>query len=304
MIVTAFSSKNKKPLALALGFFDSVHIGHRAIIGRAVEFAKNNGIMSAVLTFENNPMQVLGKDDKLIFTFEERLKKFENLGVDIVIKQAFDRKFMNQDKAIFIDELLNNKEIRLAVCGNDYHFGKGGLGDIDYLKDRFSKQNIEFMPMNFVLSGQSKVSSSIIRKMIENGEIKKANVLLVEPYFITGNVISGRGEGRRLGLPTVNINYEPDKVMPLNGVYISKTLIDNQSFISVTSVGTKPTFFDNTENIETHILDYNANLYEKNVKIEFYQFLRSIKKFETKEQLINQVNQDIKATRDFFNGEK
>ena len=304
MTITTFTSKTQKPLAIALGFFDSVHIGHRAVISRAVEYAKINGIMSAVLTFENNPMQVLGKKERLIFTFEERLKKLENLGVDLVIKQVFDHEFMNQDKAIFIDELLNNNKIRFAVCGNDYHFGKGGQGDINYLYDRFSKQNIEFKVMDFVLLEQSKVSSSAIRKMIENGEVNKANELLVEPYFLTGKVIRGRGEGRRFGLPTININYESDKVIPLSGVYISKTMIDNQSFVSVTSVGTKPTFSDNIENVETHILNYQGNLYDKQVKIEFYQYLRSIKKYQTKELLTNQIKQDIKATKIFFNGEK
>lgn len=303
MIVTAFSSKNQKPLAIALGFFDSVHIGHRAVIRRAIEYAQSNGIMSAVLTFENNPMQVFGKEDKLIFTFEERLKKFENLGVDIVIRQVFDNKFMNQDKSVFIDELLNNNKIQFAVCGRDYHFGKGGQGDINYLKTRLAQHNIKFMAMDFVLAGQSKVSSSEIRKMIECGRIEKANELLTEPYSITGKVIRGRGEGRRLGLPTINISFNPDKVKPLNGVYISKTIIDSQSFVSVTSIGAKPTFSDDTENIETHILGYNGNLYNQDVKIEFYRYLRGIQKFTDKEQLVNQINHDIKKTQSFFNGE-
>lgn len=303
MIITDFLSKTNEPLAIALGFFDSVHIGHRAVIGLAVQYAQKNGIKSAVLTFENNPMQVLGQKDKLIFSFEERLKRLEKLGVDVVIKQKFDQEFMNTDKALFFDNLLRSHDIRFAVCGNDYHFGKGSEGDINYLKNRFSQLNIEFKALDFVLAEQSKVSSTSIRKMIENGEIQKANQLLVEPYFVTGKVISGRGEGRRLGLPTININFEPDKVRPLSGVYITKTLIDNKSYLSVTNVGSKPTFGDDNQNIETHILDYSGNLYNKDVKIEFYKYLRNIIRFQKIEQLVDQIEQDIKTAKMFFNGE-
>ena len=164
MIIKHFFDKTKQPLAIALGFFDSVHIGHRTVINKAINYAKNNGIMSAVLTFENNPMQVLGKESKLIFSFDERIKKLEDLGVDIVLKQVFDNNFMNEDKSVFIDELLSNHNIQFAVCGSDYRFGKGGEGDINYLKKRFMEQKIEFCVLDFVLSEQTKVSSSNIRK--------------------------------------------------------------------------------------------------------------------------------------------
>ena len=299
MIVYDFGKKINKELAIALGFFDSVHIGHRAVIGKAIQYAIDNNIKSAVITYSNNPFVALGKYQKLIFTFEERLEKFEKLGVDIVIAQEFDQAYMQKDKSVFMDELINAYNIKYAVCGQDYRFGKGGQGDVKYLQNYFQKRNVKFEILDFIKENNLKVSSSSIRKLIEAGEMKKAQKLLGEPFSVMGVVTSGKGYGKSLGIPTVNINFQCDKVRPRQGVYITKTMFDGQSFLSITNVGAKPTFSDSQENIETHILDYDGDLYNRKIKIEFYDFLRPVKSFQTKKELISQIKSDIKAAKNY-----
>lgn len=300
MIVKNFGQKLNIDIAVALGFFDSVHIGHRAVISKAINYAKANNIKSAIITYSNNPFGVLGKNQKLIFSFEERLEKLKNLGVDIVIVQEFDQNFMQKDRLDFVHELTSHYNIKYAVCGQDYRFGKGGQGDVQFLNEYFQQNNVEFEVLDFITENHSKVSSTIIRKLIETGEIKQANNLLVEPFFISGKVTQGKGKGKLLGFPTVNLNLPVDKVKIRQGVYITKTIFEGSSYLSITNVGSKPTFLDNQENIETHILDYEGNLYNHNIKVEFYEYLRPTYTFENQEQLIAQLKADIQAAKDYF----
>src|SRR5690554_3045776 len=237
MIDHDFGQKINNEIAIALGCFDSVHIGHRAVISKVIQYAHDNSIKSAVVTNSNNPFEALGEYQKLIFTFEGRIKKFKQLGVDIVIAQKFDKTFMRKDKTEFIDELLNAYNIKYTVCGQDYRFGEGGQGDVDYLNNYLQKRNIRFEVLDFIKENNLKVSSTNIRKLIETGDMKKAQKLLGEPFCITGVVISGKGCGKSLGIPTVNLDFLPDKVRPRQGVYITKTIFDVQSFLSITNIG-------------------------------------------------------------------
>jgi riboflavin kinase/FMN adenylyltransferase len=300
MIAKVFGQQINIDIAVALGFFDSVHIGHRAVINKAVEYAKSNGIKSAVITYSNNPFFTLGIEQKLIFTFEERLDKFKKLGVDFVIHQEFDHNLKQKDRLIFADELVDAYRIKYAVCGRDYRFGKDGLGDVAFLREFFKKHNIKFDALDFVNQDGLKISSTNIRKLIEAGEIKKANILLGEPFYIKGRVTKGNGYGRVLGYPTVNLEFQADKVKPRQAVYITGTVIDDKSFLSITKVGGRPTFLDNRESIETHILDLSENLYNRDIKIEFYDFLRPLKRFESAEQLIGQLERDIEAAKKYI----
>ncbi|HEY8419905.1 MAG TPA: bifunctional riboflavin kinase/FAD synthetase [Clostridia bacterium] len=300
-----FGQQINSDIAVALGFFDSVHIGHRAVINKAIEYAKSNGLKSAVITYSNNPFNTLGSEQKLIFTFEERLEKFEKLGVDLVIHQEFDHNFKQKDRIIYANELIDAYNIKYAVCGLDYRFGKDGLGNIEFLKEFFEKHNIKFEALDFVQQDGSKISSSNIRKLIEEGKINKANKLLGEPFYITGRVARGNGYGRLLGYPTVNLEFQADKVKPLQAVYITKTIMGDTSYLSITKVGGRPTFSDNRESIETHILDFAENLYNRDIKIEFYDLLRPLKRFENDDQLKEQLNRDIKAAQEYvFLGDK
>ncbi|HEY8423561.1 MAG TPA: bifunctional riboflavin kinase/FAD synthetase [Clostridia bacterium] len=303
MTIKKFGEKLNNEIAIALGFFDSVHLGHRAVINKAVEYAKVNNIKSAVITYSNNPFLTLGIRQKLIYAFEERLEKFEKLGVDFVIAQEFDYEFMQKDKNFFVDELLSCYDIKYAVCGQDYRFGKNGSGDVDFLKELFNKLKIDFEVLDFVKDNNLKISSSDIRKLIENGEINKANKLLGEPFFITGIVNNGKGYGRALGFPTANIKPQSDKVKPRQGVYITKTFIDQNSYISITHIGGRPTFRESEENIETHILDYDGDLYNRKIKIEFYDYVRPIFSFENKSKLISQIMRDVQTAKEYFRGD-
>lgn len=293
MIINKLSNKTNTPIALALGFFDSVHIGHKAVIQNAVNFGKKNGIKSAVLTFENNPLKLLGRNEGLILTFEERQKKLEAFGLDIILYENFDNKFMQQDKTVFLDELTKNHTIKYVVCGQDYRFGKFGEGDAQYLSNYFINKGIKYEVMDFVVKDGNKISSSLIRLAISDGNVRLAKVYLDEPYSISGVVVRGRGEGGRLGKPTINIDFPSEKIKPAYGVYVTKTDFDNQSYLSVTSVGGKPTFGIASANIETFLIDYNGDLYGKKVKIKFYEFLRKNVKFDSALKLTEQINKDI-----------
>ncbi|HEY8444048.1 MAG TPA: bifunctional riboflavin kinase/FAD synthetase [Clostridia bacterium] len=300
MTIITFGQKINSDIALALGFFDSVHIGHRAVISKAVDFAKTHNIKSAVLTYSNNPFDALGIDQKLIFTFEERLEKFEDLGVDFVIHQDFDQNIKQKDKLAFAEELINIYGLKYAVCGQDYRFGKDGLGDVEFLRDFFGRHSIQFDALNFVKEQGFKISSSDIRKLISDGDIKQANKLLGEPFYMRGRVAKGNGCGKSLGFPTINFDINLDKILPRKGVYITKTIVDGKSYISITNVGDRPTFSDNRETIETHILGLEENLYNRDIKIEFYDYLRPISKFENIERLTERLKLDVKAAQDYF----
>lgn len=299
MITIKFGEKVNQNLALALGFFDSVHLGHQKIITSAKEYARKNDCLCAVFTFENNPFLQLNENTRLVFTLRERLHRLNNLGVDMVILQNFDQNFMSLEKTAFLKALVENYNIKSIFCGPDYRFGAGGAGDINFLSNWLKSYKIDCNIIDFVEKDGRKVSSTDIRKFLQLGDLKKANELLGEPYFLIGRVLHGRGEGKQLGVPTINFKNNHDKVLPKDGVYVTQANIEDKIYPAVTNLGIKPTYDDFCENVESHIINFKGNLYDKDIKLSFLQRIRDIQKFEDKELLKQQIQKDIKAAIEY-----
>lgn len=284
-------SQSKIPVALALGFFDSLHIVHRRIISNAVDYAKKNGCSSAVFTFKDDGICSLKGD--MIYLYKERKKLLEHLSVDYVVPFVFSE-CETLDKLEFLDKITTLVEVKAIFCGYDFTFGYKGQGEVEFLKKYCDKKGIQLFVADKETAYNEKISSSMIKKFLLAGEIKKANELLVKPYSITSTVIKGRGEGSLFGFPTANILINKNKMLIKEGVYGTFTIIDGKKYVSVTSVGVKPTFNDMSVSVETLIKDFSGNIYNKEITIEFSKYIRDIYKFESKEMLKQQIDKDLK----------
>ena len=281
-------------MCIALGFFDSLHRGHAAVVSNAVKFADAHEFLCAVFTFENNPFEVLGKDTKLIYTFGERRELLKDIGVDVIKSAQFDKAFMSQTPEQFLESLINSYNIKYISCGYDYKFGKNCAGGVPFLRRFCEKHNIPLEIAPEVQIDGVKVSSTLIRERLAGGDIAAANKFLTAPYCVFGRVEKGRGAGGKMGIPTANISISPEK-QPLGaGVYATDTFIGGKKYASVTNAGGKPTFNENAYGIETHIMGFdNTDLYGEYIKIEFLGKIRNIMPFPSKEELRKRIEKDM-----------
>lgn len=283
--------KLNTPIVLALGFFDCVHIGHRKVISRCKEVAKKLNASSAVFTFSNDINKIGGKQ---IYTFSEREKLLKDEKVDIVISCPFDETIKNTSPNSFINSLFENCDIRSIVCGADYRFGKNAEGSVELLKSICDEKSVDLIVVDEVVIDEKRVSTTEIKELLQNGEIEKANALLVQPYFIIGSVVHGRGEGKTFGIPTANISVNENRTLPKSGVYACTLLVDGAEYKAVTNVGEKPTVGDYSFTIEALVGNgFNGDLYGKIVTVKFYKYLRDIKKFESSKALAESVLADL-----------
>ncbi len=298
MKITPYNQKNDNKTVLCLGWFDSVHEGHKCIINNAKELCKESGLNLAVLTFKNDNNFLLLKNSELVFDFEERLSILKNLGVNEVLYATFNAEFASKTPLDFLNEICNNRPIAGFVCGSDYRFGCNGTGDVALLK-RFCELKditLKVCPFEKDFNGE-KISTGTIKQLLVNGEIKKANQLLGHNFFITGEVVKGRRQGSMLGFPTANVLLSETKIKFKRGVYSTTVEVDSKKFKAITNFGTAPTFEYSKDVIECHILDFNGDLYGKKITVYFNSFIREIKKFNSKEELVKQLQDDVKVIK-------
>ena len=302
MIIDRFD-KNKKdntPIALALGFFDSLHKGHAAVIGGAKQFAAANNCISAVFTFDNNPFAAMGKDVKLVYTFSERCELLKHMGVDLVVAADFNAALINVNASDFLETLINRFNIKYISCGPDYAFGKNAEGKTALLAEFCRIHNISLEIVPEAERNKEKISSGKIRELIAAGDIETANGLLNAPFCVFGVVTQGRGAGGKLTYPTANIIPPCDKVVLGEGVYATNAYIGGKKYMSVTNAGAKPTFKDDSYGIETYILDFNEHnnsLYGQYIKVEFIKKIRKVFSFSSIYRLKQQISADIESRR-------
>ena len=280
---------------VALGNFDGVHKGHQELIKTAVDLAKKKGISSVVFTFSNHPMNVLaGKTVvKNIMDINEKAQVFENLGVDYMVNVQFNDFIRKSEPEYFVKRfLIKNLKMQHAVCGFNYTFGFKAEGTSELLKKMGEELGfgVTIIPELQVLG--TTVSSTRIRKLISEGNMKEYKDCTGRLYRIEGKVMEGQKLGRKMGFPTVNLNLLDEYALPLNGVYVTKTYVNNVEYKSVTNVGVKPTVGTFQKNAETHIFDFDGDLYGQIVKIEFVDMLRPEKKFDNFNDLAAQIEQD------------
>ncbi len=287
----------KSEKILTIGTYDGVHIGHQKILKRVVALAQKEELVPTVLTLFPHPRMVLQKDDtiKLLNTIDERIELLKTIGIEKVIVKEFTKEFANLSAKDYVEQILvkelNTKQI---VIGYDHHFGKNRSANIDDLKIFAKEFNFKVEEISAQEIEDVTVSSTKIRKALNNGHIEIANAYLGYNYFISGEVVKGKGIGRTLDYPTANIHIkESYKLIPRDGVYVVKSVIDNTTVFGMMNIGTNPTVSGKSRSIEVHFFNFDKDIYGKNLKIEFLHWLRSEQKFESLEALKKQLNIDM-----------
>ena len=292
-----------KQKVMALGFFDGIHVGHAALINKIKQRAEETGAEPAVLTFDVHPDNlVFKKTVPLINSAEDR----ENIlsrcfGIDDVVVIHFNQRVMHMDWQDFIDELIDEMNLRWIVVGHDFCFGYKGLGTAEKLKAYCAERGVGCDIIPAVCRDGVVVSSTLIRQLIETGEMEKANEYLGHPHTLTDVIRTGYHLGTKMGTPTINMSFPQGVIIPRHGVYAAKAYIDGQEYMSVTNVGIRPTVSDSGNvNVESFLLDFCGNLYGHRARIDFYRFLRPERKFDDVNELAAQIKSDAQTTREYF----
>ncbi len=288
--------------AVALGCFDALHRGHQAIIQKVVETAKAEDMTPLVYFFINQPKSVLlGKEIPHIYSLEQRLCLLEELGVEVAIARRFTEKYLKCPPERFVQDCLKKQlGASLVAAGFNYRFGKGGVGDIQTLKELGEPLGIRVCSVPCVEQGGEVVSSTRIRQLIEKGEMEEANVCLGRIFAIEGKVSSGNQIGRSMNFPTANLALPKGQILPGFGVYITETQVGGVWQPSITNVGTRPTVETGDGYIETHLLDYTGDLYGKKIAVGFHKRIREIEKFPDIQRLQEQLERDKQTAKEYF----
>ncbi len=285
---------------LTIGVFDGVHRGHREIIHRLVSGAHANHAPAAVLTFDPHPASVLtGKEMRCLTTAAERADLLTALGVDMVITQRFTRDLSTATALEYMSRLKESLGLTHLLIGYDFALGKGREGNAARLAQIGRELNYTVEIINALSDESGVISSTEIRKLISTGNMIEAAKLLGYTYNLSGTVIHGDGRGHRINIPTANIDYPRQKVLPANGIYACWATLGAEKFMAATNVGFNPTFTPDKhiQSIEPHLLDFNRSIYGEEIKLEFVARLRDELKFTSVEALIEQIQDDIDKTR-------
>ena len=290
---------------LAFGFFDGLHVGHAALMERAKERAAALGATAAVLTFDNHPDTfVHGTPVELLNSARDRdyiLRRF--FGIDRVYYIHFNAETMRMDWREFLEHTVAQYHVAHFVVGHDFRFGDLGLGTAALLREYCAAHGLGCDVIPAVLRDGAVVSSTRIRELVRTGEIGKANELLGHPHLLTDRVRSGFRLGRTMDYPTVNMRFEEGVLIPRRGVYAARVVLpDGTPKTAVTNVGVRPTFTDkgNDVTVESHIFDYDADLYGQRLTVEFHAFLRPERPFASAEELSAQIGRDAMAAKKYF----
>lgn len=302
------TSSLAKPV-IALGFFDGVHIGHRAILDIVQEKAQALGGTSAVLTFDRHPSQVIAPEHapKLLTTLSERVALLKRAGMDVVLTANFTAEFAAQPPEQFVQRVLVDKlKVQEVVAGYDYRFGYRGSGNMEVMRRLGERYGFAVTTVGPIEKDGQIVSSTLIRRLLAAGEVEKAALFLMHGYQITGTVIDGEKRARALGFPTANLQVAPEKMIPADGVYAVKVYLGSRTGTPISevpykagvlSISDKPTFAGKERAVEVHVLNTSDNFYGQELVVEFVAKLRPIFRFESAEKLIEQVNRDIQEAR-------
>lgn len=289
---------------VSLGSFDGLHKGHLTLINTLKEKCLEENLKSVIYTFANHPRQLINskKSPRLIIKNDQKIDLLKKIGIDYLVLVKFDSFQKNISARDFVKKILLEKlNMRWMTVGADCRFGKKAEGDISLLNDFSKEYKFDLTVVPPVKIEDEIISSTAIRNQLSNGLIDKANLFLGRNYTISGKVIKGKQFGAKKGFPTANISVDISLCLPKNGVYITKTIIDNNVYKSITNVGFNPTFNQTNYNIETNIIDFNQDLYDKEVTVEFLHRIRDEKKFNNIDDLYKQIKNDTSYARDYFN---
>jgi riboflavin kinase/FMN adenylyltransferase len=303
-LTTTADFKSNTQSVITIGTFDGVHVGHRAIMQRLVAAAKEQGLVSAVLTFFPHPRMVLQKnsDIKLINTLSEKKQLLEDIGLDYFVVEPFTYEFSRLSALEYVrDILVTQLKAKKIIIGYDHRFGRNRNADIQDLKKYGEQFGFEVEEISAQQLDEVSVSSTKIRKALAQGDIQTANTYLGYAFTIEGVVTKGKALGRTIGYPTANLHVpQTYKLIPKNGVYVVKARVNNTLTYGITSIGTNPTVGGTTKSIETFFLDTNTDLYGKELQLHFLQHIREEATFKDLESLKQAIQKDEIFARDYI----
>ncbi len=292
------SDKELKRAVIALGYFDSVHRGHKKVIEKAKELASSLNAITVVFTFEGNLKAVLGNNqEKVVFTPLERQKFIKDLGADEIFFAPANRVFLSMRKGDFLRLLNKSYNVLSYVSGQDYRFGKFGEGTVDDIENYALNHGQTAHVVNTLCVNGKRVSTTAIKGLLSAGDVENANLLLGRKYSITGKVVEGRKVGGKIGFPTVNVSIDKDKHRLKDGVYQGEVDIDGKTYVAVINYGARPTFNLDEKLIEAHVIDFNGVIYGKTLTLRFSRFMREIIKFNNCDELKEQLIKDVKKVK-------
>ena len=303
-LTTTAEFKSNTQSVITIGTFDGVHVGHRAIMQRLVAAAKEQGLVSAVLTFFPHPRMVLQKnsDIKLINTLSEKKQLLEDIGLDYFVVEPFTHEFSRLSALEYVrDVLVTQLKAKKIIIGYDHRFGRNRNADIQDLKKYGEQFGFEVEEISAQQLDEVSVSSTKIRKALAQGDIHTANTYLGYAFTIEGVVTKGKALGRTIGYPTANLHVpQTYKLIPKNGVYVVKALVNNTLTYGITSIGTNPTVGGTAKSIETFFLDTSTDLYGKELQLQFLQHIREEATFKDLESLKQAIQKDEAFARDYI----
>ena len=291
--------QERQPTYLALGSFDGVHLGHQALLKQLVARAKRAGVRSAVLTFFPHPRRVIQQlsDRYYITTLDDRLALLRDMGIDLVINHPFDENVRQMRAADFVDRLLISLDMR-QLWGGNFSFGYQREGTVPFLRHLGVERGftVETMATMVAWDGEL-VSSSRIRHSLGQGNVVDVQGCLGRPFTLSGAVVKGEQRGRTIGFPTANLAVWSELLLPANGVYATFAWVAGKRYLGATNIGVRPTVNGRYTKVETHLLDFEGDLYGKNVQLEFCAYIRPEKKFPNLEALKTQIQLDVTAIK-------
>jgi len=287
---------SEKDMLLTIGVFDGVHLGHKYLISQLKERARQQNLLSGVVTFRQHPLEVLSPQTELPYltNLEEKGNLLKKEGVEAVITLSFTPELAQLSASQFVSLLKKYLRMRGLVIGPDFALGRDREGNADTLRKLGQEMGFSVTVIPPVKINGEIVSSTAIRNALANGDMKRVVSLIGRPFSLQGRVTTGAGRGLKLGFPTANLEIDPKQTLPPEGIYATWAYIDGKAFKSVTNIGRRPTFGGNGRTVETYILDYHGNLYGRELKIELVERLRGEKRFDTVEELKKQITEDVK----------
>lgn len=289
----------KKDMLLTIGVFDGVHLGHKYLISQLTKQARQQNLLSGVITFHQHPQELLSPQTKLPFltNLTTRANLLKNEGVEAIIILSFTRELAQLSARQFVSLLKKYLRMRGLLIGPDFTLGLNREGNTDTLRTLGQDMGFSVSVISPIMVNGEVVSSTTIRKALAGGDMKRAANLLGHPFSLHGRVVSGTGRGIELGFPTANLDIDSKQALPADGVYVTWAYIGDKTYQSMTNIGKRPTFSGSERTIEVYLLNYHSDLYGRELKIDIIERLRDEKKFDTVDELKKQIAEDVKQGR-------
>ena len=286
----------QKDMALTIGVFDGVHLGHKYLLSQLRKHAKKEGLLSGVVTFDKHPTTTLSPETKQLSLtdLDTRIRLLRNEGIDSVITLPFTMELARLSARQFVSLLKKHLKLRSMLVGPDFALGRKREGDIDTIRKLGEEMNFSVIVIDPLIKDDEVISSTNIRNAMALGDIERVTGLTGRPLGLHGRVVTGAGRGKGMGYPTANLDIDPYQALPPDGVYATLAYIDSNAYKSLTNIGRAPTFGATERTIEVYIIDYQSNLKGRKLRIDFIKRIREERQFDNPQQLVQQVTEDVK----------